>query len=80
MLSRVAVTHLVIDTTDLKVYSEGKWKTHKHGKLKRCIYRKLHLAMAVSTHEVITAEISLVSVGDHEVLSILVNPLRRKIQ
>ncbi|PCS22790.1 transposase [Candidatus Enterovibrio escicola] len=31
-------------------------------------------------HEVITAEVSLVSVGDNEVLPILLNPLRRKIQ
>ncbi len=34
----------------------------------------------MSTHEVIAAEVSLVSVGDNEVLPILRNLLRRKIQ
>ncbi|PCS22339.1 Mobile element protein [Candidatus Enterovibrio escicola] len=34
----------------------------------------------MSTHEVLAAEVSLVSVGDNEVLSTLINPLRRKIQ
>ncbi|PCS22989.1 Mobile element protein [Candidatus Enterovibrio escicola] len=32
------------------------------------------------THEIIVAEVSLVSVGDNEVLPLLLNPLRRKIQ
>ncbi|PCS21510.1 Mobile element protein [Candidatus Enterovibrio escicola] len=36
--------------------------------------------MDVSTHEVIAAEVSLVSVGDNAVLSIFLNPSRRKIQ
>ncbi|PCS23468.1 Mobile element protein [Candidatus Enterovibrio escicola] len=34
----------------------------------------------MSTHEVIAAEVSIVSVGDNEVLPTLLNPLRRKIQ
>ncbi|PCS22070.1 Transposase [Candidatus Enterovibrio escicola] len=50
MLSRGSVPHVVIDTTGLKVYGESEWKTHKHGKQKRCIWRKLHLAVDVSTH------------------------------
>ncbi|PCS21693.1 Mobile element protein [Candidatus Enterovibrio escicola] len=32
------------------------------------------------THKVIAAEISLVSMGNNEILPILLNPLRRKIQ
>ncbi|PCS23383.1 transposase [Candidatus Enterovibrio escicola] len=42
--------------------------------------RKLHLAVDVFTQEVIAAEVNLVFVGDNEVLPILLNPLRRKIQ
>ncbi|PCS23418.1 Mobile element protein [Candidatus Enterovibrio escicola] len=30
LLSRGAVYHVVIDTTNLKVYYEGEWKTRKH--------------------------------------------------
>ena len=34
------VTHLVIDSTGLKVYGEGEWKMRKHGKEKRRVWRK----------------------------------------
>ena len=51
----------------------------KHGAEKRRTWRKLHLAVDVDTHEVISAEVSLVNVGDSEVLPTLLNPLRRKV-
>ena len=38
-----------------------------------------HGAVDVDTHEAISAEVSLVNVGDSEVLPTLLNPLRRKI-
>ncbi|GAA3525377.1 hypothetical protein GCM10022394_00370 [Zobellella aerophila] len=57
--SKGAVTHLVIDATGLKVFGEGEWKQHKHGKDKRRVWRKLHLAVDTQTHEVIAAEVSL---------------------
>ena len=61
------------------MFGEGEWKTRKHGSEKRRTWRKLHLAIDASTHEVVAAEVSLVSVGDNEVLPTLLNPLRRKI-
>ncbi|PCS21931.1 transposase [Candidatus Enterovibrio escicola] len=75
-----AIDHVDIDTTGLKVYDKGKSKTRKYGKEKRRIWRKLHLSVDVFTHEIIAAEVSLVSVGDNEILPILFNQLRRKIQ
>lgn len=39
-----------------------------------------HLAIDEGTHEVIAAEVSLVNVGDNEVLPTLINPLRRKVK
>lgn len=51
----------------------------KHCAEKRRTWRKLHLAVDVETHEAISAEVSLVSVSDSEVLPTLLNPLRRKI-
>jgi hypothetical protein len=76
---RGPIAHLVVDATGLKVYGEGEWKMHKHGKEKRCTWRKLHLAIDAQTHEVIAAEVSMVNVADNEVLPTLLNPLRRKI-
>ena len=51
----------------------------KHGKEKRRIWRKLHLAVDTHTHEVVSAVMSLVNVADNEALPTLLNPLRRKI-
>ncbi len=70
-MNQGAVAHVVIDATGIKIYDEGKWKTRKQGKEKRRIWRKLHLTVDVSTHEVIAAEVSLFSVGDSEVLPII---------
>ncbi|MBL4556347.1 MAG: transposase [Rhodobacteraceae bacterium] len=36
--------HLAVDATGLKVYGEGEWKVRVHGKDKRRVWRKLHLA------------------------------------
>ncbi|MBR9856650.1 MAG: IS5 family transposase [Gammaproteobacteria bacterium] len=77
--SKGAVTHLVIDATGLKVFGDGEWKQRKHGKGKRRVWRKLHLAVDARTHEVIAAEVSLENVADNEVLPTLLNPLRRRL-
>lgn len=45
------IRHLVIDSTGLKVYGEGEWKVRTHGADKRRTWRKLHIAMDTSTHQ-----------------------------
>lgn len=52
--NRGPVAHVAIDATGLKVFGEGEWKTSKHGKEKRRIWRKLHLAVDAKTHATIT--------------------------
>ena len=42
---RTPSLHVVVDSTGLKVYGEGEWKTRKHGVSKRRTWRKLHLAV-----------------------------------
>ena len=37
--------NLVVDSTGLKVYGEGEWKTRQHGIVKKRLWRKLHLAV-----------------------------------
>ena len=78
--SQGPIAHLVIDSTGLKVFSEGEWKTRKHGKEKRRIWRKVHMAVDAQSHVVIAAEVSLVQVADNEVMPTLIKPLRRKIK
>lgn len=41
--------HVVVDSTGLKVYGEGEWKTRKHGVSKRRTWRKLHLGVDEKT-------------------------------
>lgn len=45
----------------------------------RIVWRKLHLAVDTSTHEIIAAELSLSSVIDAEVLPNLLKQTRRQI-
>jgi len=44
---------VVVDSTGLKVFGEGEWKTRKHGVGKRRTWRKLHLAVNPDTQEIV---------------------------
>lgn len=57
---------LVIDSTGLKVYGEGEWKTRCHGKSGRRTWRKLHLAIDAKTHEIVGHVLSESNVHDSE--------------
>ena len=78
--TRGEIAHLVIDSTGLKVFGEGEWKVKKHGKERRRIWRKLHLAVDASTHEVICADLSLNNVTDAEAFPGLIRQTHRKIR
>ncbi|HHI5550495.1 TPA: IS5 family transposase [Vibrio parahaemolyticus] len=86
--TRGAIQHLAIDATGLKVYGEGEWKVYGEGEWKvkkhgtdgkRRVWRKLHLAVDTSTHEIVAAELSLLNVTDAEVLPNLLKQTRRRI-
>lgn len=48
------ITHLVIDSTELKVFGESEWKAKTYGQEKRRVWRKLYLAVNADTHEVMS--------------------------
>ena len=56
--------HLLIDSTGLKMYGEGEWLEEKHGKRSRRRWRKLHLAIDATTHEIVAVELTPDDVGD----------------
>jgi IS5 family transposase len=60
--------HVVIDSTGLKVYGEGEWKTRQHGVSKRRTWRKLHLAIDEARGEIVAVVTTERSVGDCEKL------------
>ena len=41
----VKISHLLVDSTGLKVFGEGEWKVRTHGKDKRRTWRKLQISM-----------------------------------
>ncbi len=60
--------HIVIDSTGLKVYGEGEWKTRQHGVSKRRTWRKVHLAIDEARGEIVAVLTTERSVGDCEKL------------
>lgn len=56
--------YIVIDSTGLKVYGEGEWKTRKHGVSKRRTWRKLHLGVDEKTGYIHTEELTENGKGD----------------
>lgn len=70
----------MIDSTGLEVFGECEWKVKKHGKERRRIWRKLHLAVDGKTHEIICADLSLNNVTDAEAFPGLIRQTHRKIR
>ena len=71
------IQHLAIDAIGLKVYGEGEWKVNKRGTdRKRRVWRKLHIAVDISTHEIVTA---VFNVTDAEVFPYLLRQTLCKI-
>ena len=60
--------HVVIDSTGIKVYGEGEWKTRQHGISKRRTWRKLHLAVDEASGEILSNVVTDNSCHDSEVL------------
>lgn len=78
--TRCEISHLVIDSTGLKVFGEGEWKVRQHGADKRRGWSKLHLAADRETYEIICADLSLSGMTDSPVLPGLINQTHRKIK
>lgn len=61
-------THIVLDSTGLKVYGEGEWKVRQYGYDKRRTWRKLHLAMDADTHQIISCCLTTNDFHDSQIL------------
>jgi IS5 family transposase len=71
--------HLVVDSTGVKVYGEGEWKTRQHGISKRRTWRKLHLGIDETTGEIISAVATTNDYHDSQVLSEILDGVEGKI-
>ena len=64
---RTGATHLVVDSTGLKIFGEGEWKVRQHGVGKRRAWRKIHLAVDESAKDIIGIEVTTANWHDSEV-------------
>jgi len=72
--------HVVVDSTGVKVYGEGEWKTRQHGVSKRRTWRKLHLSVDESTGEIRTGVVTTNDVHDGEVFEDLLDGIDDEIE
>jgi hypothetical protein len=79
-LCKAEPLHVVIDSTGLKIYGEGEWKTRQHGASKRRTGRKMHLGVAEATGEVVAVVTTERDVGDCEVLPQLLQAIGEPIE
>jgi len=71
--------NVVVDSTGLKVFGEGEWKTRKHGISKRRTWRKLHLAVNPQTHQIEAETLTENSCDDAGQVEPLLNQVKGKI-
>jgi hypothetical protein len=65
---RKGPTHVVVDSTGLKIFGEGEWKVRQHGVGKRRTWRKIHLAVDETSKDIIGIEVTTTAWGDSEIL------------
>jgi transposase len=71
--------HVVADSTGVKVYGEGEWKTRQHGVSKRRTWRKLHLGVDEQTGEILAVCVTTNDISDGEMLPELLNQIEGEI-
>lgn len=71
--------HLVVDSTGIKVYGEGEWKTRQHGISKRRTWRKLHLGIDETTGEILSAVATTNDYHDSQVLEDILDGVEETI-
>jgi transposase len=71
--------HVVVDSTGVKVYGEGEWKTRQHGISKRRTGRKLHLGIDEETGEILAMYVTTNDIGDGQVLPELLDQIDGEI-
>ena len=69
VLPKQSARHVVVDSTGVKVYGEGEWKTRQHGVSKRRTWLKLHLGVDEATGEILAAVATTNDFHDGEVLN-----------
>jgi hypothetical protein len=71
--------HVLIDSTELKVYGAGQWLEDKHGARTRRTWRKLHLALDADSGEIIAQCLTDQDTDDHSQVGPLLDRIDAEI-
>ena len=71
--------HIVCDSTGLKVFGEGEWKTRRHGPTKKRLWRKLHLAIDSKTQMIVACELTDLGIQDCEGFKSLIDAIKKPV-
>ena len=77
--ARRSGSHIVIDSTGLKVYGQGEWHVRVHGVSKRRVWRKLHIGVDATTQEIVAVVSTGHDIGDSEVFEDLLEQIGGEI-
>jgi hypothetical protein len=80
VVPKTGARHVVVDSTGVKVYGEGEWKTRQHGISKRRTWRKLHLGVDEQTGEILAMMVTTNDVGDGQMLPDLLDQIEDEIE
>ncbi|MEX0272144.1 IS5 family transposase [Leptolyngbyaceae cyanobacterium UHCC 1019] len=80
VLPKSGARHGVVDSTGVKVYGEGEWKTRQHGVSKRRTWRKLHLGVDEETGEILAAVVTTNDRTDGAVLADILDGIEDEIE
>lgn len=80
VIPKAGARHVVVDSTGIKVYGEGEWKTRQHGVSKRRTWRKLHLGIDEATGEILGTVVSTNDFKDGEVLGDILGQITETIE
>ena len=80
VLPKEGARHVVVDSTGVKVYGEGEWKTRQHGVSKRRTWRKLHLGVDEETGEILAAVVTTNDMTDGAVLADILDGIEDGIE
>ena len=72
-------THLLVDSTGLKLCGSGEWQVEKHGAKTRRSWRKLHIGVDADTGQIVAAELTANDVDDGSQVGSLLDQVAGRI-
>ncbi len=71
--------HIVCDSTGLKVFGEGEWKTRRYGPTKKRLWRKLHLAINSKSQIIESCVLTKLETQDCEGFQSLISSIKERV-